>query len=580
MVGTGTFVDPDLGGGTCNEAARKSLFQPVSKIDIDGQQNLLYKALPINVAIIRATTADTSGNLTIERESLMCDQMNTAMAARNSGGIVIAQVMRLAKNGSLNPKQVAVPAPLVDCVVVVDEEDQDELHSMSFVERYNPSLTGQIRSPEDAIAPLPMSQRKVIARRAFFELKPDMVVNLGIGLPEGVARVAAEEDMLDYITLSTEPGVFGGLPASGHSFGPAYNPAAVIEMNQMFDFYDGGGLDISFLGAAQISPRGDVNVSRMSKDRLTGPGGFIDISQSTDVVMFMSPLTASGLDVTTTKNGKLIINKEGSIKKFVNMVGEVTFSGDEAVRRGQKVLYVTERAVFRRSSHHPVLELIEIAPGVDLQKDVLNQIEFEPVVSSNLKLMDRRIFLEKKMNAASEIFGSFKDRFSYHAEDNVMFLNLCGISLNSDEDMDWYFRCLRETFGEVKSEHGKMNMVINYDGLNLNGSLENRYWQETQEIANEFYLNVRRFAGGAFHHAQLGKKLETLDTDKLFREFDSNDNGSVNATELREGFRREFCRRLTQKELDQVFGGDAEHGISKKQFAFVVQELLEGGRKQ
>ena len=564
-----------MGGGACNESALKSSFQPVTRIDIDGHESLLYKAIPINVAIIRGTTADTQGNITIEEESLMCDQMNIAMAARNSGGIVIAQVKRLCKNGSLKPKEVAVPGPLVDCVVVVDPKDHDELHPMSFVERHNAALTGEIQTPEDQVEPMPMSQRKLIARRSFFELKPNTVVNLGIGLPEGVARVAAEEGMLEYITLSTEPGVFGGLPASGHSFGPAFNASAVIEMNQMFDFYDGGGLDISFLGAAEISPRGDVNVSRMSKDRLTGPGGFVDISQSTNTVMFMSTLTAGGLEVSTTAEGDLRIEKEGKIKKFVKSLGETTFSGDEAVRRGQKVLYITERAVFRRTAKNVVLELMEIAPGIDLQKDVLDQLDFEPVISPSLKKMDPRIFIDKKMHAASQLFGSFKDRFKYREEDNVMYLNLFGITLNAEEDVEWFFGCLRDVLSEVKRDHGKVNMVINYDGMNLNSNLEAHYWKEVQDIQAEYFATVRRFSGGAFHHAQLGKKLDTWDPDELFKKFDKNDSGFLDVEEFRAGFQHEFNLRLSKRELSSVFEEGKSRGMDKDRFVVVVKSLLE-----
>lgn len=505
----------------------------------------------------------------------MCDQMNIAMAARNSGGIVIAQVKRLCKNGSLKPKEVAVPGPLVDCVVVVDPKDHDELHPMSFVERHNAALTGEIQTPEDQVEPMPMSQRKLIARRSFFELKPNTVVNLGIGLPEGVARVAAEEGMLEYITLSTEPGVFGGLPASGHSFGPAFNASAVIEMNQMFDFYDGGGLDISFLGAAEISPRGDVNVSRMSKDRLTGPGGFVDISQSTNTVMFMSTLTAGGLEVSTTAEGDLRIEKEGKIKKFVKSLGETTFSGDEAVRRGQKVLYITERAVFRRTAKNAVLELMEIAPGIDLQKDVLDQLDFEPVISPSLKKMDPRIFIDKKMHAASQLFGSFKDRFKYREEDNVMYLNLFGITLNAEEDVEWFFGCLRDVLSEVKRDHGKVNMVINYDGMNLNSNLEAHYWKEVQDIQAEYFATVRRFSGGAFHHAQLGKKLDTWDPDELFKKFDKNDSGFLDVEEFRAGFQHEFNLRLSKRELSSVFEEGKSRGMDKDRFVVVVKSLLE-----
>jgi len=219
---------------------------------------------------------------------------------------------------------------------------------------------------------MPLDIRKIIARRAFYYLQPNTVVNLGIGLPEGVATISKEEGMLDYVTLTTEAGVFGGQPASGRSFGPSSNASAMIEMNQMFDFYDGGGLDISFLGAAEIGPNGDVNVSRMTKNRLT--------SQSTKNIVFVTPFTTKGLEVSIPGDGTLEIQNEGSVKKFVSNVYEKTFSGDEAARRGQTIWYVTERAVFRRRADVDILELIEIAPGIDLQKDVLDQMDFKPIV--------------------------------------------------------------------------------------------------------------------------------------------------------------------------------------------------------
>ena len=330
-VGIGTYIDPNLSGGAVNEAAKKSALHSklVSHVTIQGQDNLLYKALPINVAIIRGTTADAQGNISIEHESLKCDQMILAAAARNSGGIVIAQVKRLAASGSIPVRSVTIPGPLVDCVVVVPEDDHDMLHPMSYVEKFNPSFTGTIKVPQDDIEQMPLDIRKIIARRAFFLLQPNTIVNLGIGLPEGVAGVASEEGMLHYVTLSTEPGVFGGLPASGHSFGPAVNPEAIVEMNQMFDFYDGGGLNMAFLGAAEISACGDVNVSRMSKNRLTGPGGFIDITQSTNKLCFLTPFTTKGLEISCRDNGTLSIDKEGQVKKFVNDVYEKTFSGEE-----------------------------------------------------------------------------------------------------------------------------------------------------------------------------------------------------------------------------------------------------------
>lgn len=237
-VGIGTYVDPDLSGGAANEAAAASPLHKdlVTKIEISGQTHLMYKALPINVAIIRGTTADSQGNITLEHESLYCDQKITAMAAKNSGGIVIAQVKRVTANGSIPSRNVDVPGALVDCVVVVDSEDHDTLHPMSYFEKHNPALTGEITTPAGDLEPMPLDIRKIIARRAFFGLKPNKIINLGIGLPEGVASVASEEGLLKYVTLSTEPGVFGGLPASGHMFGPSFNASALVEMNQMFDF--------------------------------------------------------------------------------------------------------------------------------------------------------------------------------------------------------------------------------------------------------------------------------------------------------------------------------------------------------
>jgi propionate CoA-transferase len=275
-VGLGTYVDPVVGsGGAANKLALESPLnnELVTKLSFNNTEYLMYKALPIHVAIIRATTADSSGNLTFEHESLLCDQRIIATAARNSGGVVLAQVKRLSALGSLPSRSVGVPGAMVDCVCVVDEDDHEIFHGMSYTKRHDPVLCGEIKSPADEVPKMPLNERKIIARRASFGLKPGKVINLGIGLPEGVASVAGEEGQLPFITLTTEPGVFGGLPASGKDFGPAANADALVEMNSMFDFYDGGGLDMCFLGAAQISPQGDVNVSRLSKDKLIGPGG-------------------------------------------------------------------------------------------------------------------------------------------------------------------------------------------------------------------------------------------------------------------------------------------------------------------
>ena len=563
-VGLGTYVDPDDTGGAANDSAKKSPLHKelITKLDFKDQTFLMYKALPISVAIIRGTTADGNGNISIEHESLKCDQMITAAAARNSGGIVIAQVKRIAANGSLPARSIEIPGPLVDCVVVVDEDEHDTLHPMSFVERHNPVFTGVIRTPQDQIPKMELDIRKIVARRAAFGLKPNTIVNLGIGLPEGVASVAAEEGMLNYVTLSTEPGSFGGIPASGHSFGPSFNPEALIQMNQMFDFYDGGGLDSSFLGAAQVAGNGDVNVSRMSRDRLTGPGGFIDISQSTKNIVFMTPLTTKGLKLDIPGDGTLKIKAEGSVKKFVPAVFEKTFSGDEAVRRGQTVYYVTERAVFRRSAKHPVLELVEIAPGIDLQKDVLDQVDFQPVLSKNLKTMDPRIFKTETMHIRSALFGSLVDRHFYHEEDHTVFLELFGITIDTEEDIKWFVDGVVFLLEPLVAKKGPITMVANYDGFDIRDSLEEKFSEALKPIAEKYYKSVTRYAGGrAFKRAKLGKqlKIDDWDANKLFERYDKNGDKAVSMEELRDGMMNDFHIHLTPNQLGAITN---KYGVS------------------
>jgi propionate CoA-transferase len=405
------------------------------------------------------------------------------------------------------------------------------------------------------------------------------MVNLGIGLPEGVAGVAAEEGLLEYITLSTEPGVFGGLPCSGHSFGPALNPAAIIEMNEMFDFYDGGGIDICFLGAAEVSKEGNVNVSRMSKDLLTGPGGFINISQSTKIIVFMSPLTVKGLAVNTTEAGDLEIKQEGKIKKFVDSVFEVTFSGDEAIRRGQQVLYVTERCVFRRTANHPVLELIEIAPGIDLQNDILDQLDFAPEISPQLKIMDRRIYQPDTMRMGAELFGSLEDRATYHEGDHVFYLDLFGINLDNEDDIKWFFGSLERILKPLVDKKGPIAMVANYDGFDLHKGLEELYAAELAKLQAKYYNSAKRYSGKAFHRAALGNKIKVVDwdPDKLFEEFDESGDGKIQRDELREGMQKKFLIHLTPKQLDEIFpaaSSNASDGIDRQTFTQSIKGLL------
>lgn len=382
-VGLGTFVDPRVEGGKMNSCTTDEL---VELVEFQGEEYLFYKGFKLDVAILRGTTADEKGNITFEHESIINEGLAVASAAKNSGGIVIVQVEYLTKSGTMNPKDVKIPGILVDYVVqATDKAACWQAEGVYF----EPAFSGQIKKPLAAIEPLPFDERKVICRRCAMELSKGDLVNLGVGMPADVSKIVAEEGLLDEITMSTESGMVGGMPSALPNFGSAYNPEATLVHGDMFDLIDGGGLDVTCLGIGEIDQYGNNNVSKFGP-RLTGPGGFINITQATPKVIFCGSLV--GKAKVSVGDGKISIVEEGKIKKFVKEVEQITFSGKYA-GENQEILYVTERAVFKLIDKK--ITLIEIAPGLDLQRDVLDQMDFVPAIAEDLKVMDAGIFTEE-----------------------------------------------------------------------------------------------------------------------------------------------------------------------------------------
>ena len=492
-VGLGTYIDPRVDGGRMNNITHQEL---IEVLDLNNDEWLFFHSFPINVAFIRGTTADTNGNISVERESLVLEDLSMAMAAKNSGGYVICQVERIAEAGSLPSRQVRVPGMMVDCIVVSRPED----HMQTYGTTYNPAFSGELRVPPQSVEPMKLTERKIIARRCATELCANSVINLGIGMPEGIGSVCNEERIYRYIMLTTDPGIVGGVPMSGLDFGAAVNAEALLDHVSAFDFIDGGGLDIAFLGMAQADRHGNVNSSKFGK-RIMGCGGFINISQNSRKIVFIGTFRAGGLRI-GIEEGQIQILQEGKATKFVDTVEQITFCGDIAVKKGQPVLFITERCVF--GLNESGMTLLEVAPGIDIEKDILAGMDFEPIVNDP-KSMDPRIFDPQVMGLRDEMLSmSLSDRIHYNRSTNTIFLNFAGLRVRTLKDVQDIQDAVEL---RMKAVGKRMHSVVNYDNFVIDEDVMDEYADLVKFIDSTYYLSVHRYTTSAFLRLKLGKAL-------------------------------------------------------------------------
>lgn len=386
-IGLGTYIDPRVEGGKMNERTKNCGFDAVGLVEVDGEEYLQYKPVKIDTLLIRGTYADENGNIDTSHEGMALEVLPAVMAAKRWNGKVICQVEKIVKAGSLNPKHVTVPGVLVDAIVVCENPMED--HRQTYSWYYDPAYSGQMMAPEAAAKPVPLNIRKVIGRRALTELLPDQIINIGTGIPNDViGPIIAEEGVSDHVMITVESGIYGGVPAETIDFGISMNAQALIGHDRQFELYNGAGVDFTFMGAGEMDQYGNVNATKMGA-KAPGAGGFIDITATAKHVIFCSTFTGGGLTASFTGEG-LKIEKEGKIKKLVKEVQQISYNGRIAWERGQKMLYVTERAVFELTGKGPML--IEIAKGVDLKKDILEQMDSKPLLAEELKVTDTAVY--------------------------------------------------------------------------------------------------------------------------------------------------------------------------------------------